>query len=70
MSIPYSASSAFHLFPTSHRTKPSKAVSYPIGAKIVSRSLADVPPAPLITCDFYAWGRQQSLHLKETFPGS
>ena len=55
------------VFPTAYRSKHSKAVSFPVGAELLTRALGDVPQAGLITCDFYAGGEQQMMHRKESF---
>jgi hypothetical protein len=43
-----------HIFLTSGRDKHSKEVSYPIGAEVLSRTLAGVPQHQSITCRFWA----------------
>ena len=52
----------FFIFPTEHRGKHRKEVSYPLGAKDISLALHDVPQAPLIKLHFYSGNQQQILH--------
>jgi hypothetical protein len=43
-----------HIFPTRHRDKHGKLVSFPVGAESLSRILEGVPQHALIGCHFYA----------------
>jgi hypothetical protein len=43
-----------HVFPTSHRDKHGKAVSFPLGAELLSRALDGVPQHEALTCSFHA----------------
>ena len=42
-----------HIFPTHHRDKHGKKVSFPIGAEVLSRALLGVPQHAMIRCHFY-----------------
>jgi hypothetical protein len=57
-----------HIFPTSHRDKHAKTVSFPLGAEALSRTLDGVPQHDLLTCSFYAGGPhadkdKEQIHL-------
>lgn len=43
-----------HIFPTTYRDKHSKAVSFPLGAEVLSRAFDGVPQHEALTCSFYA----------------
>lgn len=45
---------AEHIFPTLSRIQPSKLLSYPVGAELLSRALDGVPQHSMITCNFWA----------------
>jgi hypothetical protein len=46
--------SSNHIFPTTHRSRHSKFLSYPVGAELLSRALDGVPQHGAISCDFTA----------------
>jgi hypothetical protein len=43
-----------HIFPTSHRDKHAKTLSFPLGAEALTRALDGVPQHGMLTCSFYA----------------
>ncbi len=48
------------IFPTSHRDKHGKAVSFPVGAELLSRALDGVPQHDMLACSFYAGDIQRN----------
>jgi hypothetical protein len=48
-----------HIFPTTHRDKHGKVVSFPAGAELLSRALDGVPQHEALTCSFFAGNIQQ-----------
>jgi hypothetical protein len=50
---PPPASDPLHIFPTRHRDKHGKAVSFPLGAEALSRALDGIPQHAMIACHFY-----------------
>ena len=45
---------ALHIFPTNHRDKHGKSVSFPLGAEVLSRALDGIAQHAMIGCHFIA----------------
>jgi hypothetical protein len=53
------------IIPTSHRAKIPKALSYPLGAKIISEALAGVPQFDYLHINFRYWNKLARHHGTE-----
>lgn len=53
------------IIPTGHRAKIPKALSYPLGAKIISEALAGVPQFNYLNVNFRYWNRLARHHGTE-----